>query len=541
MTDLLGQVRRRQVTVLHLTAALFNAPTRIEAARRKAIDLLRLAPETRMALMPFAAMPVLRCPLTGDHDALAQMLQDCSPELFPAENGYQGTAIGDAVRAGLGVLGKQSDRGQAILVMSDGADDDKAAVAAAAKAAKSAGIPVYGLFFADPQRKVTLLIDGKEEVMDADRTTLDALAHATGGIVHQCRQRPQGHRAPARPSRQPRHPAALGGAPPGGDERALPLAPAARARGPDPGHPDPHPPRQARGAGMRRGRGPRRVRLALALLILPLAGCAAADPWEQLASAAHEADPAKARATLEALLTEQPTFYPGHFNLGTLLLERDPAAAATHLEIASASPVLELEADALHNLALVRWKQGRLEEAVDLAARAARLRGDDPVGQKLLSELRRALVVRADQARRTAEEEARKLHLAQRTLADAHAGEPYDQRIAAAGGTPPYRFSLGAAAAAPPPPPGAAKPPALPAGLELDGDGRLHGSPQGPGAYVLTLALRDGAGATVTGELALRVLPVPAITTSRLPEAVVGSPYHALLEPAPACRIRTGR
>jgi Ca-activated chloride channel family protein len=157
-------------------------PTRIQAARRKAIDLLRLAPETRMALMPFAAMPVLRCPLTGDHDALALMLEDCSPELFPAENGYQGTAIGDAVRAGLTVLGKQSDRGQAILVMSDGADDDRDAVASAAKAAKSAGIPVYGLFFADPERKVTLLIDGKEEVMDADRTTLDTLAGETGGL-----------------------------------------------------------------------------------------------------------------------------------------------------------------------------------------------------------------------------------------------------------------------------------------------------------------------------------------------------------------------
>ena len=167
-------------------------PTRIEAARRKAIDLLQLAPEMRMALMPFAAMPVLRCPLTGDHDALAEMLQDCSPDLFPAENGYQGTAIGDAVLAGIRVLGnKQSDRGQAILVMSDGADDDKAAVTAAAKAAKDAGIPVYGLFFADPQRTVSMVIDGKKEVMDSDRSTLDTLARATGGICVNAGNDPQ--------------------------------------------------------------------------------------------------------------------------------------------------------------------------------------------------------------------------------------------------------------------------------------------------------------------------------------------------------------
>ena len=157
-------------------------PTRIATARRKALDLLRLAPETRLALMPFAAIPVLRCPLTGDHQALGEMLTDCSPDLFPAEAGYQGTAIGAAVREGLGVLGRQVERGQAILVMSDGADDDATAVKEAAEKAKAAGVPVYGLFLGDSERKVSLAIDGKDEVMTSDRTTLDTLATATGAI-----------------------------------------------------------------------------------------------------------------------------------------------------------------------------------------------------------------------------------------------------------------------------------------------------------------------------------------------------------------------
>jgi Ca-activated chloride channel family protein len=157
-------------------------PDRLEAARRKALDLLHLAPETRLALMPFAAVPVLRCPLTGDHTAIELMLKDCTPDLFPAENGYQGTAIGDAVQAGLKVLNRQTDRGQSILVMSDGADDDKAAVDAASAAAKALGVPVYGVFFGDPEREVKVVIDGKEQVMTADRSTLDALATATGGL-----------------------------------------------------------------------------------------------------------------------------------------------------------------------------------------------------------------------------------------------------------------------------------------------------------------------------------------------------------------------
>jgi len=157
-------------------------PTRMEAARRKSQDLLRLAPGTRMALMPFAALPVLRCPLTGDHQALGEMMQDCSPDLFPAESGYQGTAIGAAVAEALKILGGQGERGQAILVVSDGADDDLKAVQKAADSAKAAGVPVVGLFIGDPDKKVWLPIDGHDQVMTADRSTLEQLATATEGL-----------------------------------------------------------------------------------------------------------------------------------------------------------------------------------------------------------------------------------------------------------------------------------------------------------------------------------------------------------------------
>jgi Ca-activated chloride channel family protein len=82
----------------------------------------------------------------------------------------------------LRVLGKQIERGQSILVMSDGADDDVKAVEDAATAAKQAGVPIYGIFFGDTEREVSITIDGRQEVMKADRTTLDNLAKATGGL-----------------------------------------------------------------------------------------------------------------------------------------------------------------------------------------------------------------------------------------------------------------------------------------------------------------------------------------------------------------------
>ena len=157
-------------------------PNRIEAARRKAMDLLTSAPEHRMALMPFAALAVLRCPLSGDRIALETMLQDCDPALFPADQGLQGTAIGAAVEDAIDVLADHGDRGRAILVCSDGSDPDEEAVAAAAERARSAGIPVYGMFLGDPELDATLVIDGEEVAVPAKRESLDLLAERSGAI-----------------------------------------------------------------------------------------------------------------------------------------------------------------------------------------------------------------------------------------------------------------------------------------------------------------------------------------------------------------------
>lgn len=156
-------------------------PDRLAAARRKALDLIEDSPEHRMALVPFAAIATLRTPLTGDQRAIAEMLEECSPELFPAELGYQGTAIATAVDLALS-LDRSGDRGQAIVVFSDGSDPDGDAVTAAAEAARAAGVPVYGLFLGDPEREITVTIDGQEQVMEADRSSLDELATVTGGI-----------------------------------------------------------------------------------------------------------------------------------------------------------------------------------------------------------------------------------------------------------------------------------------------------------------------------------------------------------------------
>lgn len=157
-------------------------PDRSRAARNKSIDLLAHLGDARVSLLPFAAVATLRCPLTSDHVAAARMLDDCTPDLFPARAGLQGTAIGRAVTTGVDILGRDGGRGQAILVVSDGSDNDKEAVTAAAALAKKSGIPVYGLFVGDSGRGATIHVDGKDVSVPGERTTLDELAAATGGI-----------------------------------------------------------------------------------------------------------------------------------------------------------------------------------------------------------------------------------------------------------------------------------------------------------------------------------------------------------------------
>ena len=280
--------------------------------------------------------------------------------------------------------------------------------------------------------------------------------------------------------------------------------------------------------------------LFLALAVIPLH---AADPWETINDASHD-EPLVAQKRLEALLLEQPSFYPAHFNLGTVLMDSDHERAATHFETAASSPTPELAHDAWYNLALVRWKQGRLDDALIAAGKALEYDLKNPETLKLRDELRRIAIFRANEARKKAEAEAKKLRLATKELPDAHIGEAYDVHIQATGGAGGYRFALdqppppvtstplkaGATPSSPTPPTPPAPPVTAPPGLTLDADGRLHGNPTKDGRFPLPLVLTDSASASVQGNVSVQVQPAPAITTIVLPEAILGSPYEAVID-----------
>ena len=277
-------------------------------------------------------------------------------------------------------------------------------------------------------------------------------------------------------------------------------------------------------------------------LALALHAHAAEDPWAAL-TAASEKPPAEAETALEDLLRREPGFLAARFNLGTLLITKDPARAAEQLSLAATDSNPQLAADAWHNLALARWHQGRLDEALQAADHAAKA---NPQYLPLRDELRRAAIARADEARRKAEEEAKRLAVDTLTLPEARVGEPYRAVLPVHGGTPPYRTALAPAPtpASPPgttvtldaagaptttPAPAVAPPSPIPPGLSLNADGTISGTPSAVGTFRVPVLVTDGAKAEATGTMTIVVLPQPAVTTASLPEAIIGQPYTALL------------
>ena len=90
-------------------------------------------------------------------------------------------------------------------------------------------------------------------------------------------------------------------------------------------------------------------------------------------------------------------------------------------------------------------------------------------------------------------------------------GESYNAMLAATQGTPPYVWSLFSGT--------------LPAGLSMDSNGVISGTPTTPGTQYFAVEVMDQAGATDTRALSITVYEPLVITTSSLPQGTVGAAY----------------
>lgn len=105
-------------------AAKDLAPNRLELARDEIDTMLDALTGNRVALITFAGVPTLACPLTVDHGAVKLFLDAVEPEVVQVP----GTALAEAILMGIDAFGDREDpgvsRSRALVLFSDGEDHE---------------------------------------------------------------------------------------------------------------------------------------------------------------------------------------------------------------------------------------------------------------------------------------------------------------------------------------------------------------------------------------------------------------------------------
>lgn len=167
--------------------------SRLERARREIDDFLERAQGDRIGLVAFAGTAFLECPLTLDHGAARLFLRSFDADLIPVPGTDLATAIRTSVAAfdegspatSPGTVDAQS---RAVVLITDGEDHSRGALAAAEEAAR-AGVRIFAIgvgraegtpiplpgggFHRDRQGEIVL--------SRLDEETLRRIAQITGG------------------------------------------------------------------------------------------------------------------------------------------------------------------------------------------------------------------------------------------------------------------------------------------------------------------------------------------------------------------------
>ncbi len=181
-------------------------PNRLQGTILEISALLDRLAGGRVALIPFAGIPFVQCPLTADHDVIRMYMADLKPEDLPVGGTNIGRAIGLAVETLTGEREKaeaetrdnlipqfRGSKNKAIVLFSDGEDHEGAALEAAQKAAEK-GVRIYtvGVGTASGNPVPILGPDGSSVGSQKDEQgnlvfsalnmdLLDKIAAATGG------------------------------------------------------------------------------------------------------------------------------------------------------------------------------------------------------------------------------------------------------------------------------------------------------------------------------------------------------------------------
>jgi Ca-activated chloride channel family protein len=162
-------------------------PSRLGRAKADVAALVNRLDGERVGLIAFAGQAVVKCPLTVDYDAFRRALDELDPNSAPRG----GTAIGEAIRKALEVFQARAERDQAILLITDG-DDQQSYPLDAAAAAAERHVTVFSVGLGDadhgariPQSGETksyLEYQGQQVWSKLDGTLLKDIAIKTSGV-----------------------------------------------------------------------------------------------------------------------------------------------------------------------------------------------------------------------------------------------------------------------------------------------------------------------------------------------------------------------
>lgn len=164
-------------------------PNRLERAKQAINDVLEVLGGDRVGLVTFAGAPVLKCPLTINYGALRMILDETEP--LGAVRG--GSLLGDAVRLAADSFADEIKQYKAIIVLSDGEDQDSYPAQAAKTTFSERGIRIYTVGIGDTEtgaripiekdgQKLYLQHEGQEVWTRMQPETLREMAVAGGGV-----------------------------------------------------------------------------------------------------------------------------------------------------------------------------------------------------------------------------------------------------------------------------------------------------------------------------------------------------------------------
>ncbi len=164
------------------------APNRLERAKQYIRDVVERLAGDRVGLVTFAGGSVVQCPLTIDYGTFRMVLSDVGIR----SSARGGTLIGDAVRMAAGSFADEVKKYKAIILITDGEDQESYPVEAATTAFSERGVRIYTIGIGDLDEGARIPItqngqrtylqhDGQEVWSKLDTSTLEHMALAGGG------------------------------------------------------------------------------------------------------------------------------------------------------------------------------------------------------------------------------------------------------------------------------------------------------------------------------------------------------------------------